>query len=302
MNRMLPALSVLLLAGLACGQAASPPPNPVGTKAAQTVEAAITSTPAALLTQPPAIVTQPPATSVVVSPANTVPPALNGVALVIPNGWAASAQSEIVPESSGLDLPAWDIHPSYTHITLQGYPLQGTFFQPEFFIYPTDQYGQMSAGAAQAINDLKSLLAAQGPLPDHMPFLPPLNAAQVFYSNAARISFQNGSGIRYLSQYDQAPLPVNNHEMFYTFQGLTQDQRYYVSAILPINAPFLGPDSNPGSPLPGGGVPFDWNNFENMPAYLQAVKQKLESTDPSQFTPSLSDLDGMVQSLRVTLP
>jgi hypothetical protein len=39
-----------------------------------------------------------------------------------------------------------------------------------------------------------------------------------------------------------------------------------------------------------------------MPAYLEAVKQKLESTDPSQFTPGLAELDAMISSLTVNLP
>jgi hypothetical protein len=297
MNRILFGLGALLLAALACGQVGPTPvpPNTAGTHAAETMQAAITATPGTLIT-PPA------SPGIVVPPVNTVPPALGGVSLVIPNGWAASAQSELVPSSNSLDLPAWEVHPAYTHVTLQGYPLQGKFFEPGIFIYPADEFGQLSAEAAQSIIDLKALLAAQGPLPEHMPFLPPLNAVQVFYSNAARLSFQNGSGIRYLTQYDQAPLPVNNNELFYTFQGLTQDGRYYVTAILPINADFLSSDANLDTSLPPGGVPFDWNNFENMPAYLQAVKQNLESTDPSQFTPTLPELDSLINSLTVTLP
>src|SRR5574339_97371 len=49
----------------------------------------------------------------------TVPPNQGtGVTITIPPGLASSAQSEIVPESIGLDQPAWQIHPAYTHITL----------------------------------------------------------------------------------------------------------------------------------------------------------------------------------------
>ncbi|MEO8354588.1 MAG: hypothetical protein ABI621_01610 [Chloroflexota bacterium] len=37
------------------------------------------------------------------------------------------------------------------------------------------------------------------------------------------INFQNGRGIRFLTQYAQYPAPINNHELFYHFQGLTND-------------------------------------------------------------------------------
>jgi hypothetical protein len=298
MNKILFGLSALLLGALACGQVRPTPvpPNAEGTHAAETMQAAVAGTPGTLLTAPATTVV------VVVPPVNTVPPAAGGVSLVIPPGWAASAQTELVPSSNSLDLPAWEVHPAYTHVTIQGYPLQGKLFEPGIFIYPAAEFGQLSTGAAQSINDLKGILAAQGPLPEHLPFLPPLNAAQVFYSNVARLPFQNGTGIRYLTQFDQAPLPVNNNELLYTFQGLTQDGRYYVAAILPVNAAFLSADTRLDTPLPTGGVPFDWNNFEAMPAYLEAVKQKLESTDPSQFTPSLAELDAMISSLTVNLP
>jgi hypothetical protein len=137
-------------------------------------------------------------------------------------------------------------------------------------------------------------------LPENLPFLPTFNAAQVFHSNEQVQKFQNGTGIRFLTQYAQAPYPVNNNSLFYTFQGLTNDGAYYISAILPINAAFLSPDGNPNTPLPADGVPFDWNNFENIPAHFELVKQKLNATDPNAFTPSLTNLDTMIQSVRIT--
>ncbi|MGE5250947.1 MAG: hypothetical protein ACM3QS_12150 [Bacteroidota bacterium] len=287
-----------VLVTLACGATSPPTPSVdlASTKAALTFEAATTATPPVL---PPALTLVPPAATL---PA-AIPLSFSGITLVIPNGLATGAQSETVPQSSGTDLPAWDIHPSYTHITLQDYPLQGTLLQPEIFIYPADEFGQLSAGAGQTINDLKDIVYSPELLPqDHLPFLPPLNATQVFYSNFQRLSFATGAGIRYLTQYDQAPLPINNHELIYTFQGLTQDGKTYVAAVLPVNAAFLSAQSDPASPLPPDGVPFDWNHFEGMPAYLEAVKQKLETSDPNAFTPTLPMLDDLIQSLRIVPP
>lgn len=228
--------------------------------------------------------------------------AATGISLVLPQEVASRAIAEVLPQASGPDLPPWDVHPAYTRTTLQGYPLEGTVMKPEIHIYPAQAFADISPGAAEIIANLKTLLASQSPLPAHLPFLPLSNAGQVFYSNPARLSFQNGLGIRYLTQLAQAPLPVNNHELIYTFQGFTNDGRFYVAATLPINAGFLSVDANPQSPVPPDGIPFDWNDPQAMPAYLQAVKQRLESVPPESFVPNLSALDEMIASLKVDLP
>src|SRR5574340_151797 len=166
------ALLILLLAALACGTLPAPPPtlDVVSTNSAQTMQAATIMTPQAFL---------PPATGSTPTLAAQGAPGVSvtGAAMALPAGLVTTVSSESVPETSGVDLPTWEIHPAYTHITFQGYPLQGTFLQPEIFIYPAESYGQMSAAAAQTIVDLKALLAAPGTLPEQMPFLPVFNAA-----------------------------------------------------------------------------------------------------------------------------
>ena len=289
--RTLLILSLFLFSTAACNLT-TVPPNP-----AELTAAAATLNPATPTAE------QPFPTATQLPPPTTVPPTQGtGVTITIPPGLASSAQSEIVTEYIGLDQPAWQIHPAYTHITLQGYPLQSTFFKPEIYVFPADDFTRVSPGAAQIISNLKAMLGTQGANAEPMPFLPLFNDSQVFHSNVVRISFQNGVGFRYLTQRDQAPLPVNNHELIYTFQGLTQDGRYYISAILPVNTGFLSVDGNPQTPLPSDGIPFDWNHLDQMPVYLNAVKQRLESTPPEAFGPSLTALDALIQSMRVDLP
>ena len=236
------------------------------------------------------------------TPENGIPVTSPGFSMAVPTGLATGAHTEDVPASGGTDVPSWEIHPAYSQTTLQDYPLKGRFFEPQIFIFPAGEFAQMSGGAAQAITDLKAVLASPSATPDHMPFLPNFNAAQVFYSNSQVLQFQGGTGIRYLTQYDQGFMPINNQELFYTFQGLTQDEKYYVAAILPVNAALLSADGSPNSPVPPDGVPFDWNNPESMAVYLESIKEKLGSTDPSAFTPALPTLDALVQSISVSLP
>lgn len=283
-RNLLSLIMVLVFTTLACGLISAPaaPAQPgVETIVAGTFQA-LTST------APP---TQTPISGTSIS--------INGVSFVIPNGLGNGVQAEAVeaiPPSN--DMPWWDIGPAYNRYLIQGYPLPEGFHEPMIFVYPVDEYIQMNQDVADVINDLKTIINSPGqPLPENMPFLPAFNAAQVFHSNEQPLKFQNGAGIRFLTQYAQAPYPVNNNGLFYTFQGLTSDGRYYVSAILPINAAFLSLDGNPDTPLPADGVPFDWENFENIPQHFELVKQKLNATDPNTFMPSLTGLDALIQSI-----
>ena len=288
MKRKFLGLAGILFLTLACGLITPATPAQPG------VETIVAATFQALTAAAPATQTPYEASGTTIT--------VNNISFVIPTKIGNGAQAETieaVPPSN--DAPWWDIAPAYNKYLIQGYPLSNTFHEPAIYVYPVDEYVQMNNDVATLVGQLKTIISSQGqPLPENLPFLPTFNAAQVFHSNEQVQKFQNGTGIRFLTQYAQAPYPVNNNSLFYTFQGLTNDGAYYISAILPINAAFLSPDGNPNTPLPADGVPFDWNNFENIPAHFELVKQKLNATDPNAFTPSLTNLDTMIQSVRIT--
>jgi len=288
MKRKFLGLTGILFLTLACGLITPATPAQPG------VETIVAATFQALTAAAPATQTPYEASGTTIT--------VNNISFVIPTKIGNGAQAETieaVPPSN--DAPWWDIAPAYNKYLIQGYPLSNTFHEPAIYVYPVDEYVQMNNDVATLVGQLKTIISSQGqPLPENLPFLPTFNAAQVFHSNEQVQKFQNGTGIRFLTQYAQAPYPVNNNSLFYTFQGLTNDGAYYISAILPINAAFLSPDGNPNTPLPADGVPFDWNNFENIPAHFELVKQKLNATDPNAFTPSLTNLDTMIQSVRIT--
>ncbi len=228
---------------------------------------------------------------------------LDGISFVLQAGLASGALAEpqeAVPPSE--NVPWWEIHPAYVEYPLQGYLLSNTFHEPRIYVYPVSEFTQMNEVADFRVDVLESILLSsptQFTSPD-LPFLPTFNAAQVFNSNVEIVKFQNGSGIRYLTQFGQAPAPINNNELFYTFQGITADGQYYVSAILPINVPFLVEYASPEYPAPADGIPFDWDNYENIQSHFDAVKQKLNSTSPNLFTPPLLSLDALIQSISIT--
>ncbi|MBI5952956.1 MAG: hypothetical protein HY865_14965 [Chloroflexi bacterium] len=283
MNKKILGLSIILLATLACGAIAPAAPTQPG------VETVVAATLQALTAVAPP--TQPSVSGTLV--------AINNITFTIPTRLGNGAQVETiqaVPASD--DMPWWEIAPTYNKYHLQGYPLSGTFHTATVYVYPVKEYLQVNEDMAEPFDTLKGVIAGQ-PLPENIPFLPAFNAAQMFHSNEQLLSFQSGQGIRFLTQYGQAPYPVNNESLFYTFQGMTDDGAYYVSAILPVTAAFLPADGNPDTPLPADGVPFDWENFLNMDQHFALVKQKLNTTDPNAFNPTLTDLDALIQSILI---
>jgi hypothetical protein len=231
--------------------------------------------------------------------------AFPGGSLVIPPSVASGASAEIIPAVDEQSGAPWDVAPEYVKISFQGYALQGKFFQPQIMIYPAAEYSAGSVAAAESIQSLQAILASPSTsLEDHaLPHLPFANAAQVFAAQMQSISFKSGQGVRSLTEYAQYVATINNHDLFYHFQGLTGLGQYYVVAILPINAAFLAADSDPASPLPADGIPFpgyavtDESQFEG---YYQSVTDLLNATPADQYQPSLASLDALIQSLEVT--
>jgi len=78
--------------------------------------------------------------------------------------------------------------------------------------------------------------------------------------------------------------------MFYAYQGLTSDGKYYVSVIMPVS----------NSALPASGDGADLNQLsENYASYLTGVRTQLDAQPDDSFTPSLAALDELAQSITV---
>lgn len=230
--------------------------------------------------------TQPAAAS---TPAVTAEPAQEASGeIVLDLSGAAQGQTveTVAATPAGSDAPYWEIMPQHQRITLQGYPVTDHLMQPQIFVYPVADLAQVNEAAGQAVADLQALLESQQPA-DRMPFLPLFNAAQVMHAQPRFLDFQNGRGLRYLTQFDQAPLPINNAELIYTFQGLTDDGQTYVAAVLPVTHPDLPASAQPAA---------DLNDFA---AYLAQTVAWLEQQPSGSFTPDLAQLDALIQSIEV---
>ncbi|HTP01435.1 MAG TPA: hypothetical protein VMJ64_08685 [Anaerolineales bacterium] len=236
-----------------------------------------------------------------------IPVKYKNVSFTIPTGLASDAAPQTVPataqESGG---PWWEPAPEHIEFTLDGYSVLSNAFQEiRIDVFPADAYANVNTGANISLQRLKAALGnASAPLTNKtLPQVPDFNAASMIAAQIKRLSFQNGEGVRSVTQYGQAANPIANDGTFYHFQGLTSDGKFYIIAVLPVQAPVLQNGQKPGSTLPAGGVPYPANNqipdttvFE---AYYNAVTDKLNALPNDRFTPSLANLDALVQSIRV---
>jgi hypothetical protein len=87
-------------------------------------------------------------------------------------------------------------------------------------------------------------------------------------------------------------VPVNNQDLFYTFQGLTADGATYVAVYFPVSSPKL-PDTQQVSEAEFADV------VEDHPAYLARIAALLEEQPAAAFAPDLALLDALVRSISV---
>lgn len=224
--------------------------------------------------------------------------AFENISFVIPPGLAENARTDTMTAVETNTSAPWDIAPTHYRFTLTGYQRESTFHEPRIFIYPAEEYAQMNEGAAEQIENTQRILAGGTMLLETLPRVPWFNAQPLIAAQIQRIAFQSGEGVRSLTQYAQYAAPINNHELFYHFTGLTSDGESFIVAILPVSAPILAADEKPDASVPEGGVPIP-TELGISTTYYVSVTERLNSLAPDALEPSLNQLDALIQSLLV---
>lgn len=226
------------------------------------------------------------------------------LSMVIPYDLAAGGSGMLIPAASGETVSPWDAAPQHLQFTLNGYALQGKMFEPRIFVYPAAEYAELqeNGAAAKSLGQLRALLEQSAMVNvRELPAVPFFNVMPALTAQVKVISFQGGRGVRMVTQYAMGRPIINNFELIYHFQGLTDDGLYYVIAILPISAAGLPEDGVPGSPVPQGGVGVP--DYDDMDAdwmgYIGAAREMLQAYEPGQFNPGLDQLDNLIQSLLI---
>ncbi|MBN2085481.1 MAG: hypothetical protein JW748_09675 [Anaerolineales bacterium] len=205
---------------------------------------------------------------------------------------ASSYTCETVPETIENDPFQF---PQYTSVTLEGYVLPGESYFRRIHVYRLAEFLALRPQASTGVDELKTLIAGGAPGVDALPVMDLLGAAQEFHAQYRVVAFAGGSGIRFISQYAQYYAPINNHDMFLIFQGLTSDEQYYISAILRISNPIL-----PANPLPLPGGVTDEAFANNFAAYIADITGQLNAQPEASFLPSITLLDALIQSISIT--
>lgn len=207
----------------------------------------------------------------------------------------SGVECETVPENSNSDIPAYYlfVYPAHTELTILDYPLTRTQFPPRVWVYPVDRFGELLPDfLPDRVSDLQRTISDGAWEGGVLPFLPIILERQVFVVHETGASFNGGRGVRFITAYIEGAHPVSNRNLIYTFQGLTDDGRYWVSVTLPISSPVLPADDY----TPPEGYSMD-DLIKDYDTYLNELQSVLDAQAPDTFSPAIQDLDNLVQSI-----
>ena len=228
------------------------------------------------------------------------------------NGLASSFDWVVLPGNPIPDGPGGQGLPPHILLTFDGATPEeaaNDLQLPRMYIFPTEAYvGMYQAADNQVVADqvirLGQLIAtADGrtELPESpMPLLPPPNGFMDRWAQFQDLDFGAGEGVRYLSDSPlrQAIGVWSSDTTGYYYQGLTNDQTFYVSLFWPISTAALPNTAEDATEEQTAAA----TNPDTYPAYKQETIDALNALAPADFVPDLSLLDGLAASLTFPLP
>lgn len=217
-----------------------------------------------------------------------------GIQFSYPEGEDYQALPEILPAELEVE---WFSQPERIVFTLTDYPLVDTFHEPRIIVMSTDDLLDVNSGIEPSLDELREALDGQARNIERVPYImPSFNAGQIITTQVEYFPFIGGMGVRFVTQYGQAAWPINNTDLFYAFQGLTNDGAYLINAVLPVTHSSLPPDGE-------SHIGDDYEGFiDGYEDYLVAMKPSLDSQPPDSFNPGLQALDAMMGSFQIGAP
>lgn len=170
----------------------------------------------------------------------------------------------------------------------------------KIWIIPTEEKGNKKFHDAyppidNAVKSLGPILQKKAASPKDIPFLPWGDWSSPFFAHVKYLNAKNANLVRFIAEYQIEPDVLSNDRLIYAAQGLTTDGKYYVSISMPVKASFLPEKSD----LPK----WSKDKIEKFNAdyekYTAAQKAKLEKLADTGYSPSLVELDKLVQSITV---
>jgi len=184
--------------------------------------------------------------------------------------------------------------PGYIQIDFTGYPTQNEIFKPFLQVYLAEEFVGGNEAVQEDMDELIAFLDDQPEEVDKFPTFPFKMVAQFIQSKIAYFAFENGSGVRFATQYGQGLWPVTNESLIYHFQGLTDDGKYLVIGVFPITNPQLIDDGKAFMDKQ------DYATFDsNFDSYLPSIQKMLNEQPDNSFTPDLAALDKIMKSIYI---
>lgn len=188
-----------------------------------------------------------------------------------------------VPHVAGA-VPPLNGQPARLRLRFDGDSLPAVVdpLQRQVLVYPLAAYRALFPAGEQVLLDervaaFRRLLARRPEFMDEeeIPILPDPGAAQPFRARIRYLRFDGGTGVAFITRY-AAGEAARDSLLVWTFQGLTNDGRYWVSFFHPVHAQ--------GLPKTG-------------PEY--ATARRLDATHADDFRPSPDALAAVASTLRV---
>lgn len=219
-----------------------------------------------------------------------------GVSFSFDSALAQSAQGALLPPVPVQQAPALGGGAPEGIRFLFNNQTPGDFFnpsQPQVYVYPVEGLKALDPNVAEGVASLEKILADGTVAPDaSIPVFPLIPDSQAFHAQTQMLDFVNGTGVGFITYYTQDVAPLRSQQVFWTFQGITLDGKYYVSVFWNIGSPALPQDRD----ISGAEYDAFAKEYET---YINNIVTTLDALPPAAFNPNLSLLQNMVRSLNV---
>lgn len=219
-----------------------------------------------------------------------------GISFTIPKGLSTGIKAEDFDETTSfLCAMEKDKGAAYSFVQFLPDDPFDSSFRAVIYIISYKSYYETCDYGLDDIDELKVLIStsefsAFGPL-EPLPIPSIFNARQMYHSKEKMLTFQNGSGIRFLSEFHQDAAVPSTSALRYVFAGMTEDENYIISAVIDMRK----------SPLPDEPeYPENMEEFfSHYDLYNINAANLLNKTPDNAFDPNLELLDRLFESLKV---
>jgi|GEM_PF-6498652 len=195
---------------------------------------------------------------------------------------------EVIPESDFFDHYREGGNPAFIQVAFDA-PIFSEHLGTEIRIYPIEEFKTINPEFATLLDyDLQSFLATESDLPTPFPRF--LGATGLHESHAQLIETDEIVGVRHITQIGQSLVRLSGSDLFFTFQGITRDERYWIYALLPMRAPAVDI--------------YYYDNQDDLIDFNQITQEGHNQLDDyttnlpdDAFFPTLTALDAVITSL-----